>query len=138
MSLLAVKRSPAMPDGMQALGGLRIRLSDHGRRLVCRYGKVTLSIHPQTHTEDMHSWFPIFFPLKEPIHCPAGAAIQAHMWRCSANHKVGRPASLLSMLTSLVMQLYVLLICFTYVDVQQGPDATVHMGPSGWLSIGSA
>ena len=86
--------SPAMPDGMQAMGGLRIRLSDHGLRLICRYGKVTLSIHPQTHTEDMHSWFPIFFPLKEPIHCPAGAAIQAHMWRCSANHKVGRPASL--------------------------------------------
>ena len=56
----------------------------------CRYGQVTLSIHPQTHTEEMHSWFPIYFPLKEPIHCPAGAAIKAHMWRCSANHKVGR------------------------------------------------
>lgn len=45
-------------------------------------------MHPQTHTEEMHSWFPIFFPLKEPMHCPAGAPIQAHMWRCSANHKV--------------------------------------------------
>ena len=55
-----------------------------------RYGQVTLSIHPQTHTEEMHSWFPIYFPLKEPIHCPAGAAIKTHMWRCSANHKVGR------------------------------------------------
>ena len=53
----------------------------------CRYGNVTLSIHPQTHTEDMHSWFPIYFPLKEPLLCPAGAAIEAHIWRCSANHK---------------------------------------------------
>ncbi|CAL5222774.1 g5187 [Coccomyxa viridis] len=52
------------------------------------YGQVTLSIHPQTHTEEMHSWFPIYFPFKAPVHCPAGAAIQVHMWRCSANHKV--------------------------------------------------
>lgn len=38
-----------------------------------------------------------------------------------------------SMLTSLVMPLHVLLICFTYIDMQQGPGAAVRMGLSGGL-----
>lgn len=36
------------------------------------YGDVTLSIHPPTHTSDMFSWFPIFFPLQTPVHMAAG------------------------------------------------------------------
>lgn len=28
------------------------------------YGDVHLSIHPPTHTANMFSWFPIFFPFK--------------------------------------------------------------------------
>ena len=36
------------------------------------YGDVTLSIHPPTHTSDMFSWFPIFFPLQTPVHLAAG------------------------------------------------------------------
>jgi len=52
------------------------------------YGDVMLSIRPETHTENMHSWFPIFFPLKDPLRVPAGAPISASMWRRSTNSKV--------------------------------------------------
>lgn len=52
------------------------------------FGDVTLSTHPRTHTPNMFSWFPIFFPLKEPITCPAGRDIEISMWRCTAAHKV--------------------------------------------------
>ena len=43
----------------------------------CRYGSVRLSTHPPSHTPNMFSWFPIYFPLKEPVTCPAGQPIQA-------------------------------------------------------------
>ncbi len=59
-----------------------------GPPLLRRYGSVRLSTHPPTHTPNMFSWFPIYFPLKEPVHVPAGAPIKVHMWRCGANHKV--------------------------------------------------
>ena len=43
----------------------------------CRYGDVRLSTHPPSHTPDMFSWFPIYFPLKQPLPCPAGQPIRA-------------------------------------------------------------
>lgn len=52
------------------------------------YGDVLLSIHPPTHSDNMFSWFPIFFPLREPVYVPAGAPVSVQMWRCSAPHKV--------------------------------------------------
>ncbi len=52
------------------------------------YGDVRLSIHPPTHTPHMFSWFPIFFPLREPVLLAAGQPLEAHMWRCTAHHKV--------------------------------------------------
>eukprot|EP00200_Dunaliella_tertiolecta_P003160 CAMPEP_0202343186 /NCGR_PEP_ID=MMETSP1126-20121109/3419_1 /ASSEMBLY_ACC=CAM_ASM_000457 /TAXON_ID=3047 /ORGANISM="Dunaliella tertiolecta, Strain CCMP1320" /LENGTH=662 /DNA_ID=CAMNT_0048934227 /DNA_START=1282 /DNA_END=3267 /DNA_ORIENTATION=- len=52
------------------------------------YKGVWLSTHPPTHTPNMSSWFPIYFPLKEPIYVPAGASVEASMWRCSGAHKV--------------------------------------------------
>lgn len=52
------------------------------------YKDVGLSTHPPTHTPSMASWFPIYFPLKEPIYVPAGANVDAQMWRCSGAHKV--------------------------------------------------
>ena len=36
------------------------------------YGDVHLSIHPPSHTPNMFSWFPIYFPLQEPVHLAAG------------------------------------------------------------------
>ena len=53
------------------------------------YKDVTLNTHPPTITPNMFSWFPIFFPLREPVYVPAGAAVEAQMWRCCSPHKVG-------------------------------------------------
>ncbi|GIL73292.1 hypothetical protein Vretimale_4879 [Volvox reticuliferus] len=52
------------------------------------YGDVLLSIHPPSHSENMFSWFPIFFPLREPVYVPAGAPVEMQMWRCCSPHKV--------------------------------------------------
>ena len=52
------------------------------------YGDVWLSTHPQTHTPGMFSWFPIYFPLVQPLALPAEQPLQAHMWRCQSAHDV--------------------------------------------------
>ena len=53
------------------------------------YGDVTLSIRPETHTESMFSWFPIYFPLARPVYLrPGDEEIAVHFWRRSARHKV--------------------------------------------------
>lgn len=57
------------------------------------YGDVLLSIRPETHTPNMFSWFPIFFPLPRPIMLgkldgPGDAKIDLYMWRKCSNHKV--------------------------------------------------
>ena len=52
------------------------------------YADVTLSTHPDTHTEGMASWFPIYFPIRHPFVLPAGAGLQVSVWRCQGNHKV--------------------------------------------------
>ena len=52
------------------------------------YKDVTLNTHPPTHTPNMFSWFPIFFPLKDPLYVPAGQPITVHMWRRGTAHKV--------------------------------------------------
>ena len=56
-------------------------------------GKVHCSIYPPTHTlgptgELMFSWFPIYFPLRAPVHVPAGQPVEAHCWRCVGPGKV--------------------------------------------------
>ena len=52
------------------------------------YKEVHLSILPETHTPSMFSWFPIFFPLRQPFYVPAGAEIRLSMWRCCSRLKV--------------------------------------------------
>jgi protein arginine N-methyltransferase 5 len=52
------------------------------------YGDVTLSIHPEMHTPNMFSWFPIFFPLRAPVPVPAGRGVTVHMWRRGTQTKV--------------------------------------------------
>ncbi|KAI7829948.1 PRMT5 arginine-N-methyltransferase-domain-containing protein [Kickxella alabastrina] len=49
------------------------------------YADVRLSICPSTHTPDMHSWFPMYFPLRQPLAADAGARISVHMWRRCAD-----------------------------------------------------
>ena len=48
------------------------------------YGDVTLSIHPDTASEEMyssHSWHPIYFPLLDPVECDRGDKVTVHLWR---------------------------------------------------------
>lgn len=68
--------------------GARVGGSEGQTTNTARIVQVHLSTHPPTHTPDMFSWFPIYFPLKEPVYCPAGADVCMSMWRCTAYHKV--------------------------------------------------
>ncbi|XP_076069556.1 protein arginine N-methyltransferase 5 [Oratosquilla oratoria] len=52
------------------------------------YKKVMLSIRPETHSKGMFSWFPILFPIKEPIPVSAGNIIEVNFWRCTNSKNV--------------------------------------------------
>ena len=51
-------------------------------------GDVHISILPATHTAAMASWFPLFFPLREPVYARAGDVVEVRMWRCVSAAKV--------------------------------------------------
>jgi protein arginine N-methyltransferase 5 len=48
------------------------------------YEEVHLSIHPPTHTSNMFSWFPIYFPLRTPFYVPQGEHMQGPTLYCAA------------------------------------------------------
>lgn len=52
------------------------------------YENVILSTHPDNHTDGMHSWFPIFFPLVRPIQIAEDKPLLVRMWRCVSPSKV--------------------------------------------------
>ncbi|XP_062454791.1 protein arginine N-methyltransferase 5 [Rhea pennata] len=52
------------------------------------YGDITLSIRPETHSPGMFSWFPIFFPIKQPLTVRAGEEVAVAFWRCASPKKV--------------------------------------------------
>ncbi|CAH0546303.1 unnamed protein product [Brassicogethes aeneus] len=52
------------------------------------YEDVNLSIHPETHSPDMVSWFPIVFPLQNPVHVKEGTKIEISFWRAESPDKV--------------------------------------------------
>ncbi|RHZ83026.1 hypothetical protein Glove_100g30 [Diversispora epigaea] len=52
------------------------------------YKDISISIRPTSHTKDMFSWFPIFFPIKTPIYLPSKTKLEIHFWRLSASQKV--------------------------------------------------
>lgn len=55
------------------------------------YGDVGLSIHPQRKcqiSKDMLSWFPLFFPLREPLYLPSNSQVQVSIWRLTNDRKV--------------------------------------------------
>ena len=54
----------------------------------CLWGDTNLSIHPEHHTEDMYSWFPIFFPVLAPFTVESGGIIEISMFRRSSTTKV--------------------------------------------------
>lgn len=52
------------------------------------YKSIGLSTVPARHTEGMHSWFPLFFPLQTPLLLRPGDAVSAAMWRHVRGDKV--------------------------------------------------
>ena len=58
------------------------------------YGDVHCSIYPETHSthaqtgEDMFSWFPIYWPLRDPVYLAEGDTLRAAMARRISSSKV--------------------------------------------------
>ena len=52
------------------------------------YKDVLLSTRPESHTPNMFSWFPIFFPLQHPVTVEEGEEISLRMWRKATRTKV--------------------------------------------------
>lgn len=44
-------------------------------------GPTQISTAPANFSKDMQSWFPLYFPLREPLPVPAGATIGVSIWR---------------------------------------------------------
>ena len=44
---------------------------------------ITISIAPDSFSTGMYSWFPLFFPLREPLIAPFGTNIRCNIWRKS-------------------------------------------------------
>jgi protein arginine N-methyltransferase 5 len=47
-----------------------------------------VSINPDTYSEGMFSWFPIYFPLRVPVMVRRGEKLRSHWWRCHNDKKV--------------------------------------------------
>ena len=52
------------------------------------YRDVYISTHPDTHSKDMFSWFPMFFPIKTPVLLRKGDKIGLQFWRVVDDTKV--------------------------------------------------
>lgn len=52
------------------------------------YKDVKLSINPSTHSPGMFSWFPLFFPIKNPLTVRKGEVLNINIWRYGEDKKV--------------------------------------------------
>lgn len=52
------------------------------------YKDVKLSINPSTASEGMFSWFPIVFPITNPVYVEGGKTLTVHMWRRVSSQSV--------------------------------------------------
>ncbi|CAH0474551.1 unnamed protein product [Peronospora belbahrii] len=52
------------------------------------YDDATLSIEPETHSDGMFSWFPLYFPLRQPLRVQKGEELVVHFWRQESNNRV--------------------------------------------------
>ncbi|PHH87900.1 hypothetical protein CDD83_8253 [Cordyceps sp. RAO-2017] len=86
--LTFVCRSPGLIHGLAGY----FESTLYESRLDGRAGeKVEISTHPEridSKSKDMVSWFPIFFPLKNPISFPADTELEISMWRQTDDSKV--------------------------------------------------
>lgn len=47
------------------------------------YKSSSISIAPNSFSTGMYSWFPLYFPLREPLTVPHGATVRCNIWRKS-------------------------------------------------------
>jgi protein arginine N-methyltransferase 5 len=52
------------------------------------YKDIAISIEPNTHSKNLISWFPMFFPIREPVTLPADSKIKVTFWRCCSSSQV--------------------------------------------------
>ena len=52
------------------------------------YKDISISIHPDTHSKDMTSWFPMYFPIKQPLFLVKGSKLNLYIWRLTTTRKV--------------------------------------------------
>ena len=52
------------------------------------YQDVFYSTHPKVHTPGMHSWFPMYFPVKEPFLVFKDQEVSLNIWRNNSQSKV--------------------------------------------------
>lgn len=54
------------------------------------FGNVVLSIFPDKTraSPNMVSWFPMFFPFREPLYLPGNAEMDVHIWRLSDKNRI--------------------------------------------------
>jgi len=54
------------------------------------YGDVFISILPGSpnYSEGMFSWFPLYFPLRNPVYAAPGEKLRVHMWRMVSSSRV--------------------------------------------------
>merc|ERR1711871_1880211 len=46
------------------------------------YGDIFISTHPVSYSRGMFSWFPLYFPIRQPVFVDAHGVVDVHMWRC--------------------------------------------------------
>ena len=51
------------------------------------HSKVLMSIRPESHSPNMHSWFPMYFPIKSVLSCKDHDLV-VRVWRCSSSDRV--------------------------------------------------
>jgi len=52
------------------------------------YKDITISIEPNTHSKNLISWFPMFFPIREAVTLEANSKIKVNFWRCCSSSHV--------------------------------------------------
>jgi len=52
------------------------------------YEDVFISIQPETCSDGMFSWFPMYFPLRHPLFLRRASKLRSHWWRCQNTYKV--------------------------------------------------
>jgi protein arginine N-methyltransferase 5 len=81
-----------------SVGGEKVGTTVHGflgsfeailyRPLDIKVSPIMISTAPSSFSTGMFSWFPLLFPLKEPIHLPPSAGLRMNMWRRTEGSRV--------------------------------------------------